>query len=894
MQPAFPAKPPNALDAFFQPKTVAVIGAKDTPNSVGRTLMTNLASFPGKLIPVNPKRKEVCGLPCIPTVVDSKEPIDLAVIVVPAPHVLEVMQTCVQAGVKAAIVIAAGFKESGPEGLRLETAVADTAREGGVRMMGPNCLGVMNPGYGLNASFARGMAQKGSLAFISQSGAMCAAVLDWSLSNGIGFSSFVSIGSMADVGWPDLIEYFGEDPATKGILMYMETVGDPRAFLSTASRVALDKPIIVIKPGRTPEAAKAASSHTGALVGSDAVFDAACERAGVLRVDTVSQLFAIAEVLSCQPKPSGPRLAIVTNAGGPAVLATDAVIQHGAEMAKLSDKTVEHLSTFLPVAWSHSNPVDILGDADPERYEKAVETVLKDTQVDGTLVVLTPQDMTDPTGTAERLKNFGTPSQKPLVASWMGGKSIADGKRIFSKAGIPCFEYPDDASWSLATMWKHAMSINSLYTAPRWRPYASQEEVCQRKAKAYELINKATAEKRPFLTERESKQLLKSYGIPVVEAFLAKTSDEAVVIAQRLGYPVVVKLESTIITHKSDVGGVFLHLTTKEAVRDAFSSIKQRVVQGYGAEAFSGVCVQKMVELKGIELIVGSSIDSQFGPVVLFGAGGIYVEAFHDEALGLPPLNAQLARKMIEKTKISKALERTRGEGKISLDSIEDLLIALSELVLELPEVAECDMNPIIASESGVFCLDARIVLAKPTFRVTPACRPYPIEYMKEVALADGGKVIIRPIRTEDSTMMPRFHERLSVAPKYKKTFDHPLFSKTLVAEKLVRLCWSLFDQQCVLVAESEEGNRDIAGIAVLQKQPGGGSDLWMAIDDRFIPKRLLPVFVEHILSVAFQEGLGKVSITLSKGDPVEAYLLDLGFAELGRVDEKVSLTKQL
>ena len=849
---------PTALDAIFRPKTVAVIGAKDTAPSVGRTIMMNLISgkFPGKIIPVNPKRTEVCGLPCIPSVVDAHEPIDLAIIVVPAPHVLEVMQSCVAVGVKSAIVIAAGFKESGPEGQRLEVAVADAARAGGIRMIGPNCLGVMNPSYGLNASFGRGMPKAGSLAFISQSGAMCAAVLDWSLSDGIGFSAFVSIGSMADVGWSDLIEYFGEDTATKGILMYMETIGDPRAFLNAASTVALDKPIIVIKPGRSPEAAKAAASHTGALVGSDAVFDAACERAGVLRVDTVSELFEIADVLSLQPRSKGPRLAVVTNAGGPAVLATDAAVQHGVEMAHLSEKTIETLSSFLPPAWSHSNPVDILGDADPERYKKAVDVVVHDKQVDGVLIVLTPQDMTDPTKTAENIGTSISSTQKPIIASWMGGNGVAEGRKILSRSRISSFEYPDDAAWSFATLWKHSKNMDAFCVPPRWRPFATQEEVAARVAKAKELIHTAAAERRSILSERESKQLLKAYGVPVVEAFLAKSGDEAVKIAERIGYPVVVKIESSVITHKSNVQGVRLRLSDRKAVRDAFTSIKQRVTEGYGPEAFGGVTVQKMVETRGVELIVGSSIDSQFGPVILFGAGGVYVEALHDEVLGLPPLNAAQARRMIEKTKVSKVLSNPRGEAKVPLEPIEDLLMALSELVLEVPEVAECDMNPVLASSTGVLTLDARIVLSIPSIQVTPSCRPYPMEYVKNVELTGGGKAVIRPVRAEDCGMMMEFHERLSTSPEYKKTFDNALFAGRLVPEELVRLCWSHFDRRSVLVVETEAGQRCLAGICVLDRPPGQSGTLWTAIDERFSPKGARDLLLTHIRAVAEAENV--------------------------------------
>jgi acetyltransferase len=887
----------HALDAFFRPKTVAVIGAKDTPNSVGRTILVNLTTggFTGKVLPVNPNRKEVLGIPCIPSVTESPDPIDLAVIVVPAAHVLEVMQTCVQAHVKAVIVIAAGFKESGPEGLRLEIAVADAARGGGIRMMGPNCLGLMNPSCGLNASFGKGMPKTGSIAFISQSGALCAAVLDRSLSDGIGFSAFVSIGSMADVGWSDLIEYFGEDPSTKGILMYMETVGDPRGFLSAASAVAAEKPIIVIKPGRSSEAAKAAASHTGALVGSDKVFDAACERAGVLRVDTVSELFDIAEVLSFQPKPAGPRLAIITNAGGPAVLATDAVVAHGAEMAKLRPKTIEHLSTFLPPAWSHSNPVDVLGDADPQRYEKAVEDVSKDTEVDGMLVILTPQDMTDPTKTAESLRRFAVPSQKTFLSSWMGGNSVLEGRGILSKSGIPCFEYPDDAAWSFATMWKHVKTMNAYCAvAPRWRPCPSQEETKRRVAKAKEMIVKAAAEKRAFLSERESKQLLKSYGVPVVEAFLARSGDEAVEIAERIGFPVVLKVESPTITHKSDVGGVFLRLVSKVAVREAFSSIKNNVIDRYGKEAFFGVTVQKMVEAKGIELIVGSSIDPQFGPVILFGAGGIYVEAFRDEALGFPPLNALLARKMIERTKISRALANSRGGGKVPLEPIEDLLISLSELVLEVPEVAECDLNPILASPTGVLCLDARVVLGHPDFRVTPACRPYPTEYMKDVSLIGGGRATIRPIRAEDCSMVATLHEHLSVLSTYKKIFNDLLFHEKIVSEELIRLCWSNFDRRKVVVAEYQDIQREIVGVAVLQHQSLGGADLWFAVDPRFDQKGVPSALVAQVLDIAAKEGVAPIRAPVPLDDIQKKLgLEEHGFIEESRTDHYVIMIRQ-
>src|ERR687894_507271 len=458
----------GSLEAIFRPETVAVIGAAERPGSVGRTIMWNLVSSPfgGTVFPVNSRRPSVLGIKTYPSVSDVPQKVDLAVIVAPAPAVPDIITECVEAGVEGAIIISAGFRETGPEGIELEERVLAEARRGRMRIIGPNCLGVMNPTTGLNATFAGSMARQGSVGLLSQSGALLTAILDRSFRENIGFSSIVSVGTMMDVGWGDLIYHLGDDPKTKSIVVYMESVGDARSFLSAAREVALTKPIIVIKAGRTEAAGKAAASHTGSLTGSDEVLDAAFSRSGVLRVDEISELFGMAEVLGKQPRPRGPRLTVLTNAGGPAVLATDALIGNGGELAGISEETMDALNGFLPAPWSHNNPIDVLGDADPERYAKTLQTAAGDPGSDGLLVILTPQDMTDPTATAERLAPYAHSTRKPVLASWMGGPAVAAGESILNGAGIPTFDYPDAAARAFTNMWKYTYNLRSIYETP--------------------------------------------------------------------------------------------------------------------------------------------------------------------------------------------------------------------------------------------------------------------------------------------------------------------------------------------------------------------------------------------------------------------------------------------
>ncbi len=865
----------NPLKSIFAPSNVAVIGATEKEGSVGRTILWNLISSPfgGAVFPVNPKRPSLLGIKAYPTIKDVPDPVDLAVIVTPAPSIPGIIGECIQAGVKGAIVISAGFKEIGPEGAKLEQEILEQTRKSGMRVVGPNCLGVMNPISGLNATFAAGMAHKGNVAFISQSGALCTAVLDWSFKTNVGFSAFVSIGSMLDVDWGDLIYYLGDDPHTESIVIYMESIGDARSFLSAAREIALSKPIIVIKPGRTEGAARAAASHTGSLTGSDEVLEAAFRRAGVLRVDSISEIFSMADVLGKQPRPKGPRLTILTNAGGPGVLATDTLLTNGGELAEVSAETMSKLNEFLPAAWSHNNPIDIIGDASPERYAKALEVAADDPNSDGLLVILTPQAMTDPTATAEALKSYAKTFDKPILASWSGGLEVAPGESILNKAGIPTFEYPDDAAQAFTYMWQLTYNLKTLYETPS---LPDDEDAGPDRQKAEEIIQHARATGRDLLTEAESKQLLAAYGIPTTPTLVATSAKEAGEMAAELGFPVVLKLHSETITHKTDVGGVKLNLQDVAAVKAAFEAIKQSVTERAGAQHFLGVTVQPMIKMEGYELIVGASIDPQFGPVLLFGSGGQLVEVFKDRSLALPPLNTTLARRMIERTKIHKALKGVRGRQPVDLDALEKLLVRFSQLVVEQRWIKEIDINPLIASPDGLLALDGRVVLHSKTaaeeFLPRLAIRPYPNKYVAPWTMKDGRKVVIRPIRAEDEPLMRHFHETLSDRSVYLRFLLPMLLSERVTHERLSRVCHCDYAREIALVVEGgEDGNREIFAVGRLSRFRGEDDEarLSLLVSDRFQGQGLGTELIKRLVDIARKEKIQRIVAVISPENEV-------------------------
>lgn len=698
-----------SLTSFFQPRSIALVGATERAGSVGRAIWDNLRGFSGPVFPVNARRAEVCGVKAYPNITALPEVPEMVVIVTPASTVPPLVEEAGMAGVKAVIVISAGFKETGPEGAKLEAEVLAAAKRHGVRLIGPNCLGLMNPHAGLNATFASSVAQPGRVAFLSQSGALCTAILDWSHDQHVGFSAFVSTGAMADVGWGDLIRHFGEDPNTSSIVIYMESVGhDAAAFLAAARAVAAQKPIVVIKVGRTAEASRVAASHTGAMTGSDAVLDAALRQSGVLRVDTIEELFDMAEVLAKQPLPTGRRLAIVTNAGGPAALATDALVLGHGELAELSAKTMTDLNALLPAHWSHHNPVDVLGDADAARFATALRIVADDEAVDGVLAILTPQAMTHPTNIAQEVARIASQINKPLLASWMGAQSVQEGRSILNAAGVPTYDYPDEAALAFVRMREHRLRL--IWLSETLSAHADDDD-SEALPLVGEMIDAVLKSGRTLMTEQEAKQLLQVAGIPIVETRAAYDEEAAVAAAETLGFPVVVKLLSSTITHKSDCGGVQLNLLNAAAVQQAWRLIRDNVTHLHGLAAFEGVTVQRMVTQKGIELILGASLDAQFGPVLLIGAGGTLVEVLQDHALALPPLNHALARRWVEQTRIAKVLHGVRGQPAVDLAALDDTLVKFARLVQHERRIVELDINPLLATPEGIISLDARVVV---------------------------------------------------------------------------------------------------------------------------------------------------------------------------------------
>ena len=875
------------LDAMFAPHSVAVIGATDRSGTVGRTVLENLlqSSFQGKVYAVNPKHQEVLGLKAYQRIGDIPLPVDLAVVATPAATVPQLIGECVDAGTRSAVVISAGFKERGAEGVALEQQIKEQLRRGSMRLLGPNCLGIMNPTIGLNATFAKAAPQVGNVAFLSQSGALLTAILDWSQREEVSFSAIVSTGSMLDVGWGDLISHFGDDPHTKSILLYMESVGDARSFVSAAREVALTKPIIVIKAGRSEAASRAAASHTGALTGSDEVLDAAFRRSGVLRVHNIADLFYMAEVLGRQPRPKGPRLIILTNAGGPAVLAADSLVANGGELPELSPESLRRLDEFLPAHWSHNNPIDVLGDTDSERYARALEIASQDPSGDGLLVIVAPQGMTDPSQMAERLKPYAKGYGKPVLASWMGGNSVAAGEAILNSAGIPTFAYPDTAARAFTYMWRYTYNLRGLYETPTLTEHSELQSASR--SQVEQIIQNARGGGRTLLTELESKQLLSLYGIPTVETRVAACEDEAVKRASEIGYPVVLKVFSQTITHKTDVGGVKLNLQDEAAVRAAYRTIKSCVTEKAGPDQFSGVSVQPMVRLDGYELILGSSVDPQFGPVILFGSGGQLVEVYRDRALALPPLNTTLAERMMEQTRIFIALKGVRGRKPVDLVALEHLLVRFSQLVLEQRWIAEIDINPLLASPERLLALDARIVLHGPAVALDqlpkPAIRPYPLKYLSSWTMKDGNEVTIRPIRPEDETLMVKFHETLSDRSVYLRYFCSLSLSRRVEHERLLRICFGDYDREMVLVAERKDpvtGERRVIAVGRMNKlHARNEAEVAVLVSDQYQKLGLGNELLRRVVQIARDEGLARVSAEmLTDNVAMQVIMKHLGF----------------
>jgi acetyltransferase len=800
------------------------------------------------------------------------------------------VRECVERGVPAAIIISAGFSELGEEGQALERKVRDIAR-GKMRIIGPNCLGVIHPPSNLNASFAAAMARPGRVALLSQSGAICTSILDWANEARIGFSTFVSVGAMLDVDFADLIDYFADDPATRSIILYMESIGDVRKFLSAARGASRTKHLIVVKSGRHEAGAKAAASHTGALAGADAVFDAAFRRAGALRVVTIPDLFNMSEILAMQPPPRGPALALLTNAGGPGVMATDALMMGGGQLAALSAETMAALSSLLPPFWSHANPVDLLGDAGPDRYRAAVQACLSDPNVQGLLVLLTPQAMTDPTETARQVAAVaaqGKGALPPVLACWLGGAAVRPGRDLLHQGGIPTFDSPEAAIRAFLHMVQYRRNQELLYERPEALPAEAPPDA----ARVRQIIGRARAAGRALLTEAEAKDLLAAYGVPVVPTVACATADEAAAAARRVGLPAVVKLLSSTLTHKSDVGGVQLNLRDEAAVRAAFEAVRANVARAAPDRpgAFEGVTVQPMVRERGHEVIVGSSVDRQFGPVILFGAGGVLVEVFGDRALGLPPLNRTLARRLMERTKIYQALKGVRGQPPVNVEALEALLVRFSRLLVDFPDIQEVDMNPVLASPERVVALDARVLLVPAdqpeAERPKLAIPPYPNQYTAPFRLRDGTEVTVRAIRPEDEPLIIGLH-----AGHSEHTIRMRFFSlvKTLSRDSLIRLCHLDYDREMALAAVRGEGEQaQIVGVSRYYLHPETGrAEFALVVGDAHQRKGLGRHLMERLIAIARERGVRcLVGIILRENAPMLALTASLGFSPPRPADE--------
>lgn len=870
------------------------MGASAKPASVGRTVLENLqqGGFPGKIYPVNPKHDSVLELPAHRSVAELPEPPDLAIIATPAATVPSVVRQCGEKGVPGLIILSAGFGEVGRTGQAVEAELAaEAAKFPDMRIVGPNCLGVLVPGSRLNASFAASMPQLGRVAFISQSGALCTSILDWSLSENIGFSYFVSIGNALNVKVGDLIDYFAEDPTTDSIVLYLESVTEARRFMSASRAFTRIKPIVVYKAGRFAQSAHAAASHTGAMAGVDAVYDAAFQRAGMVRVYQAEDMFDCAELLARHRTPQGPRLAIITNAGGPGVMATDELLERRGTLAELAPETLEALNTLLPPHWSHGNPVDVLGDADAERFVKAVDIVDSDPNVDAALVILTPQAMTDPTTTAERIAQIATHTRKPILAAWMGGRLVAPGRELLNHAGIATYESPDRAVRAFTYLDTYRRNREILYDTPRLVSLAKWLDA----RAARDQIDGLLAEGRETLTEVESKTLLGAFGIQSTVPLPAQTSAEAVSIANQLGYPVVMKIHSPQILHKTEVHGVVTGVSSDEKVRRVFQEMVARARQMRPDANVQGVTVQPMITSgEGIELIVGAKTDPVFGAVLMVGAGGITAEVLRDRALELPPLNERMARRMLESLRIRPLLEGFRGRSPVDVDRLVEVLMRVSYLIADNPAIAELDINPLLVAPEGVTALDARVVLDRRAAVEKPrpyshlAIRPYPDEYVRRETLRDGANVVLRPIQPEDEPMWHELLARCSARTLWQR-FRY-VFKET-THEMATRFCFIDYDRTMAIVAEVEDGEeRRLIGVGRLVADADHrNAEFAVLVDDQWQGRGVGKMLTSYCIEICRTWGINRVVAEITSDNlRMQQIFRDKHFEQTKSVDQEL------
>ncbi len=850
------------LSTLFSPESIVMFGASDRKNSVGEVIFRNLRSggYAGKIYAVNPKHDEVQGQTAYSSLQEIDGSIDLAVVATPAKTIPAIVEACGKHGIKMMLILSAGFRELGAAGRRLEDQVTQLAKTHDIRLMGPNCLGIIRPSKKLNITFGNNDAKPGNLAFVSQSGAICTAILDWAEANDIGFSAVVSTGIAADLDFGDYLDYLVADPLTSSILLYIEGINDSRRFMSSLRAAARIKPVIALKVGRHSVGAAASMSHTGALVGSDETFSAALSRSGAIRVETIHQLFSAAKALSSRYRGASERLVIITNGGGPGVMAADRAADLGLQLNPLSEKTTEALNQVLPDVWSHNNPVDIIGDAPPERYQNALDICLEDPEIDGAIVILTPQAMTEPTEVAKALIESANKSKKPILASWMGGQQVEEARQLFNNSHIPSFSTLENAVDAFSFMATYNRNQRLLMQTPAkiTRGQGSPDAEGARL-----IIESALSDHRKILTEPESIAILNAFHIPAVRNGVAHTPTEALILAESIGFPIVMKIMSHDISHKSDAGGVRLNISTAHEVRSTYRELLEEVAIKKPDAKIAGVLVEKMYRSpNGRELMIGIIRDPVFGPVVSFGAGGTNVEILADSAIALPPLNRRLAKDLIHRTKVSRLLDQFRHMPAVDKEMLIDILLCVSNMACELPWIQEMDINPLIIDEQQVVAVDARIRVDFPKPSTDPyhhlAIHPYPAHLVNQVQLSDGTNMIIRPIRPEDAELEQKFVHDLSDEAKY---FRFMSSLQDLTPEMLVRFTQIDYHDEMALIAVVSRGNTEIeVGVArYVTNLDKRSCEFALAVSDRWQRRGIAHHLMRQLMGIARNRGLEKM-----------------------------------
>jgi acetyltransferase len=850
------------LDSIFKPKRIAVIGASNQIGSIGYTLFNNLIGigFKGFVYPVNPFSPSIQGITAYPNLKKIPWQVDLAIIATPAHIVPQIVKECGESGVKGVIIVSSGFSGSGFKGRLLEKELVQVKQTYCLRIVGPNCIGVMRPNINLNASFAKKMAKKGQIAFVSQSGALCASVLDWAALANVGFSYFVSIGNMIDIDWGDLIDYFGIDPETKSIILFIEAIKNSRKFMSAARRFARTKPILVVKTGKSREGTKAAASHTGAITGEDKIYDAFFKRAGVIRVGEIADLFNCSELLAMQPLTKGPNLAIITNAGGPGVMATDTLIGKGGKLASLSENTILNLDNILPYYWSKGNPIDICEDATVDRFKQVLDICFKDPQIDGYLVIYTPIGAADPTQTAEALIKISNKTDKTILTSWLGEEDVQLARTILRNNMIPTFSTPEQAVTAFIYMYQYANNLELLFETPEELTI----NLSIKRKKLQRIINEATNEGREFLTEIESKEFLTAYGIPTTQSYIAKSPDEAINLAVKIGYVVVMKILSPDVSHKTDINGVRLNVYSDSEVKRNFNKMMKKFKKDTPKLKLKGITIQPMI-FGNYELMIGAKKDPLFGTIITFGMGGIFVELIKDISIGFPPLNQILAKRMIEQTQMFKIIsEGFRGKPPITKRLLEEVLVKFSNLIIDFPQIKTVDINPILVNEKSITALDSRIILDIPekNTSTTPykhlIIKPYPTKYSTIYKLRDGSEVLFRPIRPEDEHLVIKLFKTFS-----KETIRYRFFQviKEINHEALSMYCNIDYDREMTIVTEiTEKGKRKIIGMVRLIIEPDCESgEVAVVVGDPWQNRGIGSKLFRYIVKISEDMGLKRI-----------------------------------